>query len=117
MSKGYNSRAYVANSPSAFYIIGASDFGVPIAAKTTLVSAAVTTASISPTTANFFVETTWITAQGEGAVSAEVSIALNSATKYTVTVTQPTEPTTGGQTILGWRIYSSYSTGTEKLNA
>jgi hypothetical protein len=33
-----------------------------------------------------------------------------------VIVTQPTVPA-NGQTILGWRIYSSYATGTEKLNA
>jgi hypothetical protein len=27
MSRGYNTRAYVANSPSAFYVIGSTDFG------------------------------------------------------------------------------------------
>ena len=115
MSKGYNTRASVANAPSAFYIIAASDFGATIPVLVTLVSGTTTAASLS-TTGDVFVETTWITANGEGVASNEVSITINTTTTtHYITVQQPIVPT-NGQTVLGWRIYTAYATGAEKLN-
>ena len=112
-SKGYNSRAYVSNAPGAFYQILQSDFGQPAPGVSALASQA--TGSIQTTTADLFVKTTFITAEGETTASAEATIALSSATAYGVKVTQPTVPT-NGQTIIGWRIYSAYATNTELLN-
>jgi hypothetical protein len=113
-SKGYNSRAYVSNAPGAFYVIYASDFGATVPALVTLVSGTTAAASLS-TTGHVFVETTWITAEGESVASNEVSIAINTTTStHYVAVQQPIVPT-NGQTVIGWRIYSSYVTATELL--
>jgi hypothetical protein len=114
-SKGYNSRAYVSNAPGAFYVIYASDFGATVPALVTLVSGTTAAASLS-TTGDVFVKTTWITAEGESVASNEVSIAINTTTTtHYVNVQQPIVPT-NGQTVLGWRIYTSYTTGAELLN-
>jgi len=114
-SKGYNSRAYVSAAPGAFYIIAASDFGQAVPVLVTLTTGTNASASLS-TTGNVFVQTTWVTAEGEGAASVEVSVGINTTTtKHTVLVQQPIVPT-NGQTILGFRIYSSYVTATELLN-
>ena len=116
MSAGkFNNRAFTSPAPGAFYHVAVDDFGATPPVLVTLTSALLATAAIS-TNGHVFVETTWITAEGEGVVSNEVSIAIVSATNNTVTVQQPIVPT-NGQTVLGWRIYSSYTTGTEKLNA
>ena len=118
MSKGYNSRAYVSNAPGAFSLIAASDFGAPIPVIVTAVSQA--TGSIATQT-HAFVQTTWITAEGESLPSAEATVVLsNTTTQVGIVVTQPIVPTTAsnqtGQTILGWRIYSGPTTGSEGLN-
>lgn len=115
-SKGYNSRANVSNAPGAFYLIYAADFGVAVPAVSTLASQA--TGSIQVTTADLFVEITWVTNDGESAAGAEATIALNSATAYGVIVTRPALPTgvPSGQAVIGWRIYSAYATGAEELN-
>ena len=116
MSRGYNSRASVANAPSAYYGIAASDFGATIPTLVTLVSGTTTLGTLS-TTGSVFVQTTWVTAEGESVASNEVSIAINTTTTtHYVAVQQPIVPT-NGQTVLGWRIYSAYVTATEKLNA
>lgn len=112
-SKGYNSRAYVSPAPGAFYQIMQADFGQAAPGVSALASQA--TGSIQTTTADLFVKTTFITAEGETIAGAEATIALSSATAYGVKVTQPTVPT-NGQTIIGWRIYSAYATNTELLN-
>jgi hypothetical protein len=115
-SKGYNSRAYVSDAPGSFYAIYAADFGAPVPVLVTLTTGTNATASLS-TTGNVFVQTTWVTAEGESAASTEVSVAINTTTqKHTVIVQQPIIPTNGSQTVLGWRIYSAYTTGGELLN-
>ena len=115
MSQGYNSRANVSNAPGAFYSIAISDFGALAPLLVTLVSGTTAAASLS-TTGDVFVETTWITAEGESVASNEVSIAINTTTTtHYVAVQQPIVPT-NGQTVLGWRIYTSYATGGELLN-
>jgi hypothetical protein len=114
-SKGYNSRAAVSAAPGAFYVIYASDFGATVPALVTLVSGTTAAASLS-TTGDVFVKTTWITAEGESVASNEVSIAINTTTTtHYVAVQQPIVPT-NGQTVIGWRIYTSYTTNTELLN-
>ena len=117
MSAGkYNNRAFVSNAPGAFYHIAMDDFGAPAPALVTLVSGTTAAASLNATTGDVFVETTWITAEGESVASNEVSIAINTTTTtHYVNVQQPIVPT-NGQTVLGWRIYTSYTTGTELLN-
>lgn len=116
-SKGYNSRAYVSNAPGAFYAIFGTDFGAPVPVIVTAVSTGATGAW---STTSAFVQTTWITAEGESLPSAEAVVVMSGTTSFAgVLITQPAIPAVGslnGQTILGWRIYSSTTTGTEKLN-
>jgi len=114
-STGYNSRANVSNAPGAFYVIYATDFGQLAPVLVTLTTGTNAAASLS-TTGNVFIKTTWVTASGESVASNEVSVGINTTTTtHTVIVQQPIVPT-NGQTILGFRIYSSYTTATELLN-
>lgn len=110
-SKGYNSRANVSNAPGAFYVIYATDFGAPVPAAPALAVAGV---SGSLVTGTLFVEVTWITAEGESLPSPQASQAV--VTNDRVTVTQPTVPAQG-QTVIGWRVYSAATSGSEALNS
>jgi len=108
-SRGYNSRAYVSPAPGAFYLIYGSDFGAPVPATTTAVSQATGSIAVQTTA---YLKTTWITAQGESLASGTTAATLSTTTTQVgIVVTQPTLPTGTalGQTILGWRIYSSAS--------
>jgi hypothetical protein len=112
MSKGvYNNRASVANSPSVYSPIFATDFGAPAPAAPSLAVAGV---SGSLVTGSLFVEVTWVTAEGESLPSPQATQAV--VTNDRVTVTQPTVPT-GQQAVIGWRVYSAATSGSEKLNA
>jgi hypothetical protein len=98
-------------APGAFYAVFSGDFGeLPPAAPVLAYNAG----AGSLAAGNAFIKITWITTEGESNASAEATVAVGGSSGA-VTITQPTVPTNGA-TVIGWRVYSSGTTGTEKLN-
>src|SRR5271155_1776779 len=113
-SRGYLSSARTANQPSAYYEVVQTDFGQVGFAGALALAYNAGVGSLAATTAR--VAITWVTAAGEGAISAENTVVI-SASSGAFTVTQPTVPTNGA-TVIGWRVYSSSgAAGTPLLNA
>lgn len=110
-SRGYNTSYRGANDPSAYYAVFTGDFGASVPAAPALTYHA---SSGSLATSTAFVKVTWITAEGVSLPSAEASVSVPAATGA-VTVAQPTVPTNGA-TVIGWQIFSSATTATEKEN-
>jgi len=110
MSRGYNTRAYISPAPGAFYVIGTGDFGLPVPA---LVNGelAYNAGAGSLAMGTAFIKLTWISQEGESLPSAEASVVV-SAASGAVTVTIPTAPAGA----IGFRLYSSGTTGLEELN-
>ena len=111
-SRGFNSSYRGAQGPSAFYEVLTSDFGAPAPGVPTLTYFN-TSGSIASSTASFKI--TWITQEGVSAASAEASVNVSSSSGGGVNVVHPTVPT-GGQTVIGWQIYSATASGAEKLD-
>ena len=100
-SKGYNSSFRGALPPSAFAEVLQSDFGQVGGAAPGLTGGS--GGSLATTTGR--VGITWITTEGESAISTEATVSVTGATG-SISVAQPTVPTNGA-TVLGWRVYSS----------
>jgi hypothetical protein len=106
MAGSYNNRAYVSAAPGAFYLIAASDFGVPAPAAPSGTYHAASGSLVTGTTA---IEVTWITAEGVSLASTSTLVGMAAAGG--VTVLQPALPAkaNGTQEVIGWQILSSNS--------
>jgi hypothetical protein len=103
-SRGYSSSARVSNAPGAYIEILQADFGVPGGVAPVLTPSA-SGGSLATSTARIAI--TWITAQGESKASAEATASVTGATG-SVSIAQPTPPSVvNGNTVIGWRVYSS----------
>lgn len=111
-SKGFDSSYRGSNAPGAYYHIAASDFGsaAPVLVNGDLAYNA-GAGSLAMSTAH--VQITWITAEGESLPSAEATVSVSASTGA-VTVTHEAAPTNGA-TVIGWRVYSSATMGSEEL--
>jgi hypothetical protein len=106
----YNNRAYASNAPGAFYVIAASDFGVPAPAAPGLANVGSGGSLVSGTTA---VAVAWITNEGVSLASASALIAQTGGSSGSNTISIPTLPAkaNGVQEVIGWQVFSSNSSG------
>jgi len=110
MAQQQNNRAYVANAPSAFYYIAASDFGVPAPAAPSLANVG---SGGSLATGTTTVQVAWITQEGVSLASASVSIAQTGAGSGSNTISIPALPAkaNGVQEVIGFQVFSANSSG------
>jgi len=121
-----NAQSRAANTPSAYYPIAASDWGLggPGTTGTAFsaganLSASASGGSLATTTGAFKI--TWVTAIGESLPSAEATVAVTGATgSVTVSLASIGSQNTGAQLlaqpIIGWKIYSGSGSGNEAAN-
>lgn len=103
-SRGYSSSARVSNAVGAYLEVLQADFGVLGGAAPALTPSA-SGGSLATSTARIAI--TWITAQGESFPSIEATTAVTGPTG-SVSIAQPTPPSVvNGNTVIGWRVYSS----------
>jgi len=121
-----NAQSRAANPPAAYYPIASTDWGVlaPGATGTAFANGNLTNVGSGGSLANgsFFAKITWVTAIGESTASAEGTVTVTGGPSGSVTIAlgsvgaQNTGAQANAQPILGWRIYTSSTTGTEVAN-